>query len=107
MHEREKAKLIRHYAKRLSQLGADDAVIAEMAERLNRPAIPTVPPSPPPQRPPDRIRRTCPAKVCRGALGFRARQTRPQEYSVEKEPTAGAPRQRRPARNKNANPGPE
>jgi hypothetical protein len=32
--------------------------------------------------PPARLRKTCPAKPCRGALGFRARQTRKQEYSV-------------------------
>jgi hypothetical protein len=31
---------------------------------------------------PERIRGYCPANVCRGALGFRARQTRQQEYSV-------------------------
>ena len=42
------------------------------------------------------IRRACPAKVCRGALGFRARQTRKQEYSVVTDLSAGAPRQRRP-----------
>ncbi len=42
------------------------------------------------------IRRASPAKVCRGALGFRARQTRKQEYSVVNDPSAGAPRQRRP-----------
>jgi hypothetical protein len=37
MHQREQAKLIRRYAKRLSQPGADDALVAEMAQRLNRP----------------------------------------------------------------------
>jgi transposase len=107
MHEREKAKLIRHYAKRLSQLGANDAVIAEIAERLNRPPVPTEPICPPPPQPPDRIRRTCPAKVCRGALGFRARQTRIQVYSVVKEPLAGAPRRRRPPKTKHNNLNPE
>jgi hypothetical protein len=37
-----------------------------------------------------RIRRVSPAKACRGALGFRARQTRPQKYSVIREQSAGA-----------------
>ena len=108
IHEREKEKLIRHHAKRLTQLGADDAVVAELAARLRqlpRAATPTGQEALPQQ--PDRIRRTCPAKVCRGALGFRARQTRPQEYSVKKEPLAGAPRQRRPSKTKNNNPSPE
>ena len=106
MHEREKAKLIRHHAKRLSQLGADDALVAELAARLSQPpkdssAVEQKPPSPP-----DRIRKFCPAKARRGALGFRARQTRIQEYSVKKEQSAGVPRRRRPpsTKNKNLNP---
>ena len=43
-----------------------------------------------------RSRETSPAKVCRGALGFRARQTRPQNYSVVKERVAATPSQVRP-----------
>jgi hypothetical protein len=44
-----------------------------------------------------------PAKVCRGVLGFRARKTRKQEYSVEKDPSAGAPSQRQPQSKTKAN----
>lgn len=106
IHEREKAKLIRHYTKRLTQLGADPALIVEITERLNQPPTDNTPVEQKPPSPPGRIRRTCPAKVRRGALGFRARQTRPQEYSVEKERSAGAPRRRRPPKtiNKDLNP---
>jgi hypothetical protein len=42
------------------------------------------------------LRRTCLAKARRGALGFWARQICKQEYSVEKEPLAGAPCQGQP-----------
>jgi transposase len=97
MHEREKAKLVRHHAKRLRQLGADDVLIGELVTRLNQPLDTCASHQQQPAllSPPDRIRKTCPATVCRGALGFRARQTRKQEYSVLKEPAAGAPRRRR------------
>lgn len=99
MYEREKQKLARHHAKRLRQLGADDTLVSELLTRLNQPAEGSVsvqPEQTPPVPPPDRIRKTCPAKVCRGALGFRARQTRNQEYSVEKEQRAGGPLQVQP-----------
>jgi hypothetical protein len=45
---------------------------------------------------PEVIRRASPGKVCQGALGFRARQTRKQEYSVVKEQSAGGPSQVQP-----------
>jgi transposase len=100
MHEMEKAKLIRHHSKRLRELGADDELINQMIAKLVasptagstpglEPTAPTLPPSP-------RISKLSPAKVCRGALGFRARQTRPQRYSVVREQSAGAPSQGRP-----------
>jgi transposase len=94
MHELEKAKLVRHHAKRLRQLGADDSLVNELVARLNQPegcssvekketAMPQL------------IRKVCPAKVCRGALGFRARQTRKQEYSrVERSATETRPPER-------------
>jgi hypothetical protein len=47
-------------------------------------------------QPPKLIGGACPARVCRGALGFRARETRKQEHSVVKDPAAGAPSQGRP-----------
>jgi hypothetical protein len=99
MHEMERAKLIRHHGKRLRDLGADDELISQMVAKLTaQPAVCSS--AAEKQTDPDatqpRIRRVSPAKVCRGALGFRARQTRPQEYSVFKDRTAGAPSQGRP-----------
>jgi transposase len=76
--ERERSKRIRHHAKRLRELGLD----AETCEQLVEKIIASAPPTEtrlaqavktvvisPQQRPP---------KPCRGALGFRARQTRTQ-----------------------------
>jgi hypothetical protein len=84
MHELEKAKLVRHHAKRLRQLGADDDLVNELVARLNHPTVySSVEKSETTtQLPPQPIRKASPAKVCRGALGFRARQTRKHEYSV-------------------------
>jgi hypothetical protein len=92
MHETEKAKLVRHHARRLRQLGADEKLIEQLIRQTSEP-----PAAEQAHTPPVVIRRACPAKVCRGALGFRARQTRKQEYSVVTERSAGAPRRRRPA----------
>jgi hypothetical protein len=98
MHEMKRAKLIRHHSKRLRDLGADDELIGAMVAKLiSQPAVcssatekQTEADAPTPL-----IRRVSPAKVCRGALGFRARQTRPQVYPVVKERAAGAPSQGR------------
>lgn len=89
IHELEKAKLVRHHTKRLRQLGADVALVNELVVRLNQPPVGSsvessekaTEASPP-------NRKVCPAKVCRGALGFRARQTRKKEYSVVRHPDA-------------------
>jgi len=100
MHETEKAKLIRHHSKRLRQLGADEELINQMVAKLNT----TTPVCSPPEEkqtapvaPPSLIAKTCPAKVCRGALGFRARQTRKQQYSVIKERAATTQLKARPS----------
>jgi transposase len=101
LHEVEKAKLIRHHSKRLRQLGADEDLIDQMVGQLTaKPPVRSLPEekqteaAPLPSSP--RILKTSPAKVCRGALGFRARQTRKQEYSVVKERAAVIPSQARP-----------
>lgn len=98
LHAVEKAKLVRHHAKRLRQLGADEKLIEEMISRLNQP--PEGAPAPAEEQKSSTqakvVRKKSPAKVCRGALGFRARVTRKQEYSVEKERSAGSPSQVRP-----------
>ncbi|MGH7866210.1 MAG: IS110 family transposase [Candidatus Dormibacteraceae bacterium] len=98
IHEREKEKLVRHHAKRLRQLGADEVLVGELVTRLNQQseACPSASQEQAPTGAPEKIRRSCPAKVCRGALGFRARQTRQQEYSVFKDQADGAHQQRRP-----------
>jgi transposase len=89
MHELEKAKLVRHHAKRLRQLGADETLVGELVARLT--ATPACSPEgkQADASEPQRISKSCPAKVCRGALGFRARQTRKQEYSVLKDRSTG------------------
>jgi len=99
MHEMERAKLIRHHGKRLRELGADDELISQMVAKLTTPPAicsSAVEKQTEPAVTTPRIRRISPAKVCRGALGFRARQTRPQVYSVVKDRAAGAPSQGRP-----------
>src|SRR6185437_2046583 len=101
LHEKEKAKLVRHHAKRLRELGADEKLVAAMMEQIQQQACSSPPEEQAESRPKLKvIRRACPAKVCRGALGFRARTTRKQEYSVEKYPSAGAPLQGRPRKRK-------
>ena len=85
MHELEKAKLVRHHAKRLRQLGADNELVEEVVARLSRHDVSSsAKKETAAQLPLQRIRRISPAKVCRGALGFRARQTRKHEYSIIK-----------------------
>jgi transposase len=97
MHAMEKAKLVRHHAKRLRELGADEKLIEDMVARMTQPeACSSVEQKQAVSSLPTLIRRTCPAKVYRGALGFRARQTRKQEYSIVKEQSAGSPSQVRP-----------
>lgn len=97
MHELEKAKLVRHHAKHLRQLGADEKLVEEMVARLNQPeACTPAEQNPASSQEREMIRRASPAKVCRGALGFRARQTRKQEYSVLKERAAEGPSQVQP-----------
>jgi transposase len=111
MHETEKAKLIRHHARRLRQLGADEKLIAQLVDQISQPSACSSSEQADTSHA-KLIRRASPAKVCRGALGFRARQTRKQEYSIEKDPSAGAPQQRRPPskrkiKPKNTSPNPE
>ena len=93
MHELERAKLVRHHTKRLQQLGADAALIDELVARLD--TAPVCSSSEQKQTVttlPQRILKACAPRVCRGALGFRARQTRKQQYSVFKHPAAETPR---------------
>ena len=97
MRELEKAKLVRHHAKRLRQLGADDKLVQELVTQLNPPAVCSGPSLPMPPQP---IRRTCPAKVCRGALGFRARQTRDQVYTIAQDRAAKSSKPQGSKRNK-------
>jgi transposase len=98
IHELERAKLVRHHTNRLGQLGADPALISELLARLNTAPVEqkqTATASLP------RTVKVCPAKVCRGALGFRARPTRKQRYSIVKQPVAEAPSRDRPKQTRN------
>lgn len=97
VHQLERTKLVRHHSKRLQELGADQQLIQQLVDSL--PAD-TPPPSPAPDNS-ARILRSCPAKPRRGALGFRARQTRKQTYSVVKDQADATPSQARPRRSTN------
>src|SRR5580704_16432409 len=99
MQEMERSKRIRHHSKRPRELGADDELITQMVAKLAaQPAVCSASPKEQTELAVSapRICRTTTATPCRGALGFRARQTRPQKYSVVREQSAGAPRQGRP-----------
>jgi len=107
IHALERSKLIHHHSKRLRELGADDELINQMVARLAASPAASSSPAPEPAAPtppPPRIPGFSPARVCRGALGFRARQTRPQKYSVVREHAAGAPLQGRPPSKRNTSP---
>jgi hypothetical protein len=107
MHEMERQKLVHHHARRLRALGADQNAVEQIVEQLlcpapteqetqNGPAIEKTPPEEPIQIAAPRKRKAaCLPKgrgeVCRGKLGFRARQTR-QQYTVFKEPPGKRPR---------------
>jgi len=83
MHAIEKAKLVRHHAKRLRQLGADQTLVDEMISRLNQADVCSAAATEQTSKAqPNVIRRTYQVKACRGALGIRARQARKQVYSV-------------------------
>lgn len=97
VHAKEKAKLVCHHAKRLRQLGADEKMVEELVSRMNQTDACSAAQAEQASQSPQRVIRKTPLpKVCRGALGFRARQTRKQVYSVVKERAAGRPSQVRP-----------
>jgi hypothetical protein len=90
MHNLQKEKLVRHHAKRLRQLGADNELVDEVIARLDRHDVSTsVEKENTMQLSIQPIRKASPAKVCRVALGLRARQTRKHEYKVVKKGTTG------------------
>lgn len=97
MHATEKAKLVRHHAKRLRQLGADEKLVEEMVSRLNQADASSAAQAEPASETPKKTTRQTPMpKICRGALGFRARQAHKQKYSVVTDRVAGSPSQVRP-----------
>jgi transposase len=93
--ERERQKQAKHHARRLQELGASEAVVKQVMEEIQSRSVETVVQSS--VQPSEggsegnRETRTTPAKVCRGRLGFRARQTRPKKYSVVKHPPKSQP----------------
>ena len=95
MHEMEKKKLVRHHAKRLRELGADEQMVDGLVDKLmmepTKVSVEQVA-----EKTTVTIRKKCPAKVCRGMLGFRARQTREQEYSIVKHQMGSTPSQEHP-----------
>jgi transposase len=99
LEEMEKKKLVRHHARRLRELGADPERVQLLVEELMEFPV-SMPaageeqhasaPAPASKR---LITKQCEPKVCRGMLGFRARQTRAQKYSVVEDPVGGKPLQ--------------
>jgi transposase len=82
MHEMERAKLVRRQTKRLRQLGADDELINQVVARLSHTrSTPSGQKETASEASSKSIRRTPPAKICRGALGFRTRQSRKRDLS--------------------------
>lgn len=87
--EQERSKRIRHHARRLRELGMDPGAYQELVDKLI--ANPPREKTPMAQVPETAVISLSPRspKPCRGALGFRARQTRPQrrtKYSNFKQP---------------------
>ena len=76
--ERDRARQIRHHAKRLRDLGLDPAACSQMMDQLV--ALPPPVETPPAETFDNAVSLSSkrPPKPCRGALGFRARSTRPQ-----------------------------
>lgn len=74
---KEREKRIRHHAKRLRELGMDIEECKVLIDKL----VDAPPPAPLPD-PPTYVTSQRPVKACRGALGFRARQTRPQRRKI-------------------------
>jgi hypothetical protein len=70
-----------------------EQLISQIHQADACPAAETEQASKPPQKV---IRKTPLPKICRGALGFRARQARQQVYSVVTDRVAGSPSQVRP-----------
>ncbi|MCW5983137.1 MAG: IS110 family transposase [Bryobacteraceae bacterium] len=88
MHAKERTRLLHHHSQRLRQLGADPDLLEQLEQSLAQAPAAT----PPTALQTPRLRKACSANVRRGALGFRARQTRQQFYSVEKDPSDDHPR---------------
>jgi transposase len=103
LHEIERQKLVRHHAQRLRALGAEPAAIEEMVERMlgpvpvaeHRPGSAAVVEAAPAEA--AQAERSEPlsqapcllkgrGKVCRGKLGFRARQTRGRYSPIQELP---------------------
>jgi transposase len=122
IHELERQKLVHHHARRLRQLGADPDEVERIVEQLlaanetdsNSPSGDELPPpeeaepqldraevapseetagrAKPSRRPAAVRRQSRAAAICRGALGFRARQMR-NTYSTVKDPPGNRPSQ--------------
>lgn len=89
MHELEHAKLVRHHTRRLEQLGASAATLAELVAQLLEPPELSPEEKLAESHAPHRFRKIRVVKVRQGALGFRARPAHKKEYSVVTDPSAG------------------
>ena len=122
MHELERQRLVHHHARRLRALGADPETVETVVEQLLRPApgpeeldnsiapeedAMAMAEEPQPAAPAKRPRNPCKPngrdKICRGKLGFRARQTR-NRYSVVTDPPGQRPSTDLPSKNTSVRP---
>jgi transposase len=97
-HEREKAKLIRHHAKRLRQLGADEGLVEELVQRLQQPEVGSFVPVQPAVTERSLAPSPSPARFYRGALGFRAGRPHQRESRVARQQTGRSHAPHQPAR---------
>jgi len=96
MHQLERTKLVRHHTRRLRQLGANESLIEELIAQLNDSAELSPEEKQAEIDTPQRTRKTYTVKARQGALGFRARPEKRQQYSVVTDPSAGGLPRARP-----------
>jgi transposase len=102
MHEREKAKLVRHHVKRLRQLGADEELVEKLIHQLNQSDLDSSVPARPTATEQPSALSTSPAQFYRGALGFRA--GRPRKRAARRTRKRTTPPAQAPACSKRTDP---
>lgn len=99
----EREKQVRHHARQLHQLGADEKMIETMVTNLLEAPLPASPAHDGAALKPKTYSARRPA-VARGALGLRIRNKERKEYSVVKEQPGAPPRATTPTRSRRSTP---